>query len=258
MPTIRAPTSGSTRSISISSRTSTVPTMRTPRTASTPLRPREDRAGSGRSERSRASKARTVQQRTFPKWAWPNVGDRVWTNGSLDLRLRPREEVCLRRDPDFHICLDERAYFHSEIHPPRAIASMRNQAATLPSSGTTPVPVTATDLYIHGRAGMVGDVLQCGMPVVLGGGPATYRPIPTGGSRSTEDFEFDICLPGKANRRRPSRLGGRRGAPRTRSRCPSSPTSGESTGRSRNAPTRARRWMERRASMFASRSAARA
>ena len=137
----------------------------------------------------------TVQQRTFPKWAWPSVGDRVWTNGSWIFDCGHAKKVCLRRDPDFHICLDERAYFHSEIHPPRAIASMRNQAATLPLSGTTPVPVTATDLYIHGRAGMVGDVLQCGMPVVLGGGSCSTSAYPHRGFPINEDFEFDICLP---------------------------------------------------------------
>ena len=140
-------------------------------------------------------KGATVQQRTFPRWAWPNVGDRVWTNGSWIFDCGHAKKICLRRDPDFHICLDERSYFHAEIHPPRAIASMRNQAATLPSSGTTPVPVTATDLYIHGRAGMVGDVLQCGMPVVLGGGICDTAPYPHRGFAINEDFDFDICLP---------------------------------------------------------------
>jgi hypothetical protein len=105
------------------------------------------------------------------------------------------KNVCIYRDPTSVFCLAEVPYFHSEIHPPRAIASMRNQAATLPSSGTTPVPVTATDVYIHGRAGMVGDVLQCGMPVVLGQGSCDTDPYPHRGAPINENFDFDICLP---------------------------------------------------------------
>ena len=30
---------------------------------------------------------------------------------------------------------------------------MRDQVGTLPGTGTTPVPLTAVDLYIHGNAG---------------------------------------------------------------------------------------------------------
>ena len=42
---------------------------------------------------------------------------------------------------------------------------MRQQVHTL---GQTPVPVTATDLYIHGRGGFVVDQLNCGMDIILG------------------------------------------------------------------------------------------
>jgi len=141
----------------------------------------------------------SVPQRTFPKWAWPNVGDRVWADGNWIFDCGHSKNVCLARDPQYNICVSERAYFHTEIHPPRAIASMRNQAATLPSSGTTPVPVTTTDLYIHGRAGMVGDVLQCGMPVVLGTGSCETAPYPHRGTPINVNFDFDICLPVQPN-----------------------------------------------------------
>ena len=138
---------------------------------------------------------RSVLQRTFPQWAWPNVGDRVWADGNWIFDCGHAKDVCLYRDPATHFCVLKQDYYHSEIHPPRAVASMRNQAATLPGTGTTPVPVTATDLYVHGRAGMVGDVLQCGMPVVLGEGSCDVSSYPHRGTPINEDFEFDICLP---------------------------------------------------------------
>jgi hypothetical protein len=138
-----------------------------------------------------------VPERTFPRWAWPNVGDRVWANGTWIFDCGHAKDVCLARDPQYGLCIAKQEYFHSEIHPPRAIAAMRNQSATLPSTGTTPVPVTATDLYIHGRAGMVGDVLACGMPVVLGQGSCATDPYPHRGFPINVNFEFDICLPAR-------------------------------------------------------------
>src|SRR5207244_3026931 len=85
-------------------------------------------------------------ERTFPRWVWPNVGDRVWVNGSWIFDCGHGETV------------NGRVHRKTEIHPPRAIATMRDQMATLPGTGATPVPVTATDLYVHGQAGAVVDV----------------------------------------------------------------------------------------------------
>ena len=77
----------------------------------------------------------------FPKWAWPSVGDRVWVEGHWVYDCGHEEE---EEGDDF---------FYTEIHPARAVATMREQAGTLPGSGATPVPITKTDVNIHGRGG---------------------------------------------------------------------------------------------------------
>ena len=140
-------------------------------------------------------KGQSVPERYFPKWAWPNVGDRVWANGHWVFdcghgkRIGTTEQIegIINTAPSYH---------RSEIHPPRAIASMRSQADTLPGTGTTRVPVTATDLYVHGRAGFVVDQLSCGMGIIVngydGGGPDA---CPTKTTPIAENFEFDVCLP---------------------------------------------------------------
>ena len=121
-------------------------------------------------------------ERTFPKWAWPNEGDRVWADGHWIFDCGHPEEIA---------GVD---HARTEIHPARAMASMRDQVRTLPGTGTTPVPVTATDLYIHGRGGFVGDTLNCGMDIIVDPGnectPYPHFPTPI-----DEDFEFDVCLP---------------------------------------------------------------
>ena len=125
----------------------------------------------------------------FPKWAWPVEGDRVWANGDWVFDCGHPTEV------------DGIKHQRSELHPLRAVASMRQQVRTLPGSGTTPVPVTATDLYIHGRSGVVTDILDCGLEVLLGTGTCTtpfgaHDPVADHHPRPIdEDFQFDICLP---------------------------------------------------------------
>ena len=125
----------------------------------------------------------------FPKWAWPVEGDRVWANGDWVFDCGHPKEV------------DGINHQRTELHPLRAVASMRQQIRTLPGTGTTPVPVTATDLYIHGRSGVVTDILDCGLEVLLGTGTCTtpfgsHNPITDHHPRPIdEDFQFDICLP---------------------------------------------------------------
>jgi uncharacterized repeat protein (TIGR01451 family) len=125
----------------------------------------------------------------FPKWAWPNEGDRVWTNGHWIFDCGHPEDLA------------GAPHAKTEIHPARAVASMRQQFHTLPGSGVTPVQVTATDLYIHGRSGVVTDILECGQDVVLGSGSCTtpfgsHDPVADHiGTPIDDNYEFDICLP---------------------------------------------------------------
>jgi hypothetical protein len=146
-------------------------------------------------------RGQVVPQRYFPRWAWPSVGDRVWANGHWVFDCGHGKELGLfvpnpsQTGPSFLFVGQE--YFRSEIHPARAIASMRQQADTLPGTGTTRVPVTATDLYIHGEAGFVTDILNCGMSIIVDGVNGTGNPdtCPTRTSPIAVNFDFHICLP---------------------------------------------------------------
>lgn len=134
----------------------------------------------------------------FPKWAWPSVGDRVWTEGHWVFDCGHPDEVVIGTEntPSGPILVKELRY-RSEIHPARAMASMRDQAAPLPGTGNMPVPVTATDLYIHGRGGFVVDQLHCGMSIIIDGVGGNGDPdaCPTKTSPIAVDFNFDVCLP---------------------------------------------------------------
>jgi hypothetical protein len=112
----------------------------------------------------------------FPKWVWPSVGDRVWVNGNWI----------------YDIAHDVDGRFRSEIHPPRAIAVMRDQIVPLQASAGVPVEVKATDLYIHGDGGLATSVLALNDRHV--GDPR--RPL-TVLNDIHENFEFDIPLPAR-------------------------------------------------------------
>jgi uncharacterized repeat protein (TIGR01451 family) len=119
-------------------------------------------------------------ERTFPRWAWPNVGDRAWFDGNWVFDCGH---------------YDSNNRYNTEIHPPRASAAMRDQTHVMPGTGTTPVRVTATDLYIHGYGGFVMDDLICGEQIMIGAGscgPSAYPHRPTD---INGDYAFDICLP---------------------------------------------------------------
>ena len=143
----------------------------------------------------------------IPSWARPSIGDRIWVNGHWIFDCGHGTEVVTPMptpgDPsscpegtsvvltisgptDF--CFDR--HYRSEIHPARAIASMRSQAAPVPGSGTTPVPVTATDLFIRGRGGFVVQQLNCGVGILLSGDPC-----PTTTTPIDDLYSFDICVP---------------------------------------------------------------
>jgi uncharacterized repeat protein (TIGR01451 family) len=124
-------------------------------------------------------------ERTFPRWAWPSDGDRLWLNGNWIFDCGHPDDV------------GGVNHYHSEIHPPRAVATMRQQLHTLPGTGTTPVPVTTTDLYIHGRAGFVGDDLECGQEIIVSHGTCSPSAYPHRGTPIAADYDFKVCLPAK-------------------------------------------------------------
>lgn len=124
-------------------------------------------------------------ERTFPRWAWPSVGDRAWFDGNWIFDCGHPTDV------------SGTDHYHSEIHPARALASMRDQVRKMPGTGTTPVRVTATDLYIHGRSGFVMDDLTCGQAIIVGAGSCTADPYPHRGTPIDSDYDFDVCLPPK-------------------------------------------------------------
>jgi uncharacterized repeat protein (TIGR01451 family) len=74
---------------------------------------------------------------------------------------------------------------------------MRQQMHTLPGTGTTPVAVTATDLYIHGHGGFVGDDLACGQEIIIDAGSCTPSPYPHRGTPIDANYDFKVCLPAK-------------------------------------------------------------
>ena len=125
----------------------------------------------------------------FPKWAWPSEGDRVWVEGNWIFDCGHPNDAGL---------------YHTEIHPARALAAMRDVAAPIPGSGTTPVPATLTDLYITGKGGYAPNQLNCGVDIIIGdhGGTCGQDPAPADDSYKTTpindtDFQFDVCLPGR-------------------------------------------------------------
>lgn len=126
-------------------------------------------------------------ERYLPKWAWPNQGDRVWVNGH-------HIYDCGHTTP-----LDGIERARSEIHPPRAMAAIRDQVGTLPGTGTTPVPLTAVDLYIHGNAGFVTEILYCGQELIIGDASTQDTSgefdCATDTTPIDDDFQFDVPLP---------------------------------------------------------------
>jgi Domain of unknown function DUF11 len=116
----------------------------------------------------------------FPMWAWPSAGDRVWAEGNWV------------HDCGHPTARDGGYVYRSEIHSGRALAAMRDQSRTMPGSGTTPVPVTATDLYITGRGGFMVEQLYCGSEIILTGEVCATATNPI-----ADNFEFDVCIPPK-------------------------------------------------------------
>jgi hypothetical protein len=111
----------------------------------------------------------------FPRRMWAVPGDRFWAEGHWI----------------FDCGHSNGGKYHTEIHPPRAAATMHQTSYPLFATGATPVPVTMTELYIHGLAGRVTAVLNCGMQATVGDGDS----CPTDTTPIDKDFSFYVCLP---------------------------------------------------------------
>ena len=112
----------------------------------------------------------------YPREVWANAGDRFWAEGNWIFDCGHTNNG---------------GKYPAEIHPPRAAAAMHQTSYPLFATGATPVPVTMTDLYIHGRAGFVTDVLNCGMLDTVGGG----NTCSTNTTPIDKNFTFFVCLP---------------------------------------------------------------
>jgi hypothetical protein len=130
--------------------------------------------------------ARTGDGRFFPKWAWPLPGDRIWANGYWVFDCGHEVEESGSGDE---------IGLRSEIHPPRAVASMREKVMTPPGQ-TQPITVTSADVYIHGRAGVIIDLLECGGRVLLDNRtcPTRTGQTPRGSDSSDGNVDHDIAL----------------------------------------------------------------
>jgi hypothetical protein len=125
----------------------------------------------------------------FPKRAWPSEGDRIWVDGNWIFDCgHPTDD----------------GLYKTEIHPARALATMRDVAAPIPGTGTTPVPVTMVDLHITGKGGFAPNQLNCGPDIIIGdhGSTCGQDPAPEDDSYKTTpindtDFSFDVCLPAR-------------------------------------------------------------
>jgi uncharacterized repeat protein (TIGR01451 family) len=135
----------------------------------------------------------------LPRWVLPNFGDRVWTNGHWVFDCGHAKKIggeLVDTPGGGQAIVGGVDHFRTEIHPGRAIASMRSQAGTIPGSGTTPVPVTATDLFIHGQGAFMVQQLECGIDRILGEGPCPITTTPI-----DELYGFDVCLPPRPDER---------------------------------------------------------
>jgi uncharacterized repeat protein (TIGR01451 family) len=119
---------------------------------------------------------------SIPRWVLPNLGDRAWAEGHWVFDCGHSKDV------------GGVPHFPTEIHPARALASMRPQADVIPGSGTTPVPVTATDLYIHGAGTFMVQQLHCGIDVIL---QFIFEPCEVQTTPIDTEYSFEVCLPPK-------------------------------------------------------------
>ena len=111
--------------------------------------------------------------RHFPEKFWPTAGDQVWMLG--------RYAWDCGHPPDYH----------SEIHPPKAIASTRLEPYTF-EGDSLPSLTNRTYIYIHGKSGVKNYSFKTveGIESVVFNG---YKDAPV----ANQDYEFDLPLPAK-------------------------------------------------------------
>ncbi len=151
----------------------------------------------------------------YPAWAWAGPGDRIVTLGRWIFDCGHEDAVpglchgssvpCIL-DTDCAAgvgCEGTVFNYHSELHPPQAVAVIRAGRGALISAGggnspTTPLPVTRADVFVSGDGGGAGDACVltpvATLPELLSVQdcfPFSEPLAPINGF----DFTFDVDLP---------------------------------------------------------------
>ncbi len=154
----------------------------------------------------------------LPEYAWPAIGDRVWTEGRWIFDCGhpglSKIEKALNNAQDY-------VKFDSEIHPPRALATFRlNRTALasepsrssslesswLPVTGElldvppylppTLIPVTQADIFVSGNGGGANDICSIVQRSDSSGGCSPYQHSGPVIPINDRNYVFDIYPPG--------------------------------------------------------------
>jgi hypothetical protein len=156
---------------------------------------------------------------SYPAWAWAGPGDRIAALGRWIFDCGHEDAVpgacsgsatpCIL-DSDCGAggaCVGTVFNYHSELHPPQAVAVIRSgRGALMPQPGDSPelkpIPVTRADVFVSGDGGGAGDacvLTPVPLPALLGLGGATPQncfPFSAPLAPINDlDFEFDVPLP---------------------------------------------------------------
>src|SRR5712692_2626880 len=152
----------------------------------------------------------------YPSWAWAGAGDRVVALGRWIFDCGHPDPVpghkagsstpCLTdADPPAGVaCVGAVFNYRSEMHPPQAVAVIRNGGAAMLQGAGRAVPVTRADVFVSGDGGGAGDACvvthKTSLNAILGApcfplsAPLALFP-PGAAPLNSRDFTFDVPLP---------------------------------------------------------------
>jgi hypothetical protein len=139
---------------------------------------------------------------SFPQFAWPSVGDRVWVEGQWIFDCGHPGS----RDP-------KHAQFETEIHPPRAIVTFRLNHSVgnipfvnapypfgvpeMPVTGLSSIPIAEADIFVSGNSGGATDVCSLrfrNLSITLDADECFHSGFTT--PVNDRNYVFDIYPPG--------------------------------------------------------------